>query len=135
VIVADTNLIAYFFIKGDFTDHAQAVFDKDPAWIAPLLWRSEFRNVLALYIRKGFLNLIEALDLIQEAEFLMNGMEYLVSSLNILSLVKESQCSAYDCEFMVLAQQLDLNLVTSDSLLLKKFPGIAVPISEFGKSS
>ena len=135
MIVADTNLIAYFFIKGDFTDHAQAVFDKDPAWIAPLLWRSEFRNVLALYIRKGFLNLIEALDLIQEAELLMNGMEYLVSSLNILSLVKESQCSAYDCEFVVLAQQLDLKLVTSDSHILKKFPGIAVPISEFGKGS
>jgi predicted nucleic acid-binding protein len=135
VIVADTNLIAYFFIKGDFTDHAQAVFEKDPTWIAPLLWRSEFRNVLALYIRKGFLNLAEALDLMQEAELLMNGMEYLVSSLNILSLTKESRCSAYDCEFVALARQLDLKLVTSDSLILKNFPGIAVHISEFGKSS
>lgn len=135
MIVADTNLIAYFFIKGDFTEHAQAVFNKDPAWIAPLLWRSEFRNVLALYIRKGFLNLIEALDLIQEAEFLMNGMEYLVSSLNILSLTEESQCSAYDCEFVVLARQLGLKLVTSDGLIIKKFPGIAVHISEFGKIS
>jgi hypothetical protein len=73
VIVADTNLIAYFFIKGEFTDQANAVFRKDPEWIAPLLWRSEFRNVLALYIRKGFLNLVEAIDLMQEAELLMKG--------------------------------------------------------------
>ena len=54
MIVADTNLIAYFFIKGDHTDAAQAVFKKDPDWIAPLLWRSELRNAMALYMKKEF---------------------------------------------------------------------------------
>jgi predicted nucleic acid-binding protein len=135
VIVADTNLIAYFFIKGDFTDQADAVFHKDPEWAAPLLWRSKFRNVLSLYIRKGFINLVEAVDLMQEAELFMNGMEFLVPSLNILKLTEESKCSAYDCEFVILAEQFGLRLVTSDSLLLKKFPGTAVHMSEFMKSS
>lgn len=135
MIVADTNLIAYFFIKGDFTDQANAVFYKDPEWAAPLLWRSKFRNVLALYIRKGFLNLVEAVELMQEAELLMKGMEFLVPSLNILKLTEESRCSAYDCEFVALAEQFDLELVTSDSLILKKFPGTAVHMSEFIKSS
>jgi predicted nucleic acid-binding protein len=135
VIVADTNLIAYFFIKGDFTDQADAVFHKDPEWAAPLLWRSEFRNVLSLYIRKGFINLVEAVDLMQEAELFMKGMEFLVPSLNILKLTEESKCSAYDCEFVTLAEQFGLELVTSDSLLLKKFPGTAVHMSEFMKSS
>ena len=135
MIVADTNLIAYFFIKGDFTDQADAVFHKDPDWAAPLLWRSEFRNVLALYIRKGFLKLVEAVDLIQEAELLMKGMEFLIPSLNILKLTEESKCSAYDCEFVALAEQFGLELVTSDSLILKKFPGTAVHMSEFIKSS
>ena len=134
MIVADTNLIAYFFIKGDFTDQASAVFHKDPEWAAPLLWRSEFRNVLALYIRKGFLNLFEAVDLIQEAEILMNGMEFLVPSLNILKLTEESRCSAHDCEFVALAKQLELELVTSDTLILNKFPGTAVHMSEFIKT-
>ncbi|MGD8298881.1 MAG: type II toxin-antitoxin system VapC family toxin [Desulfobacterales bacterium] len=135
MIVADTNLIAYFFIKGDFTDQADAVFHKDPEWAAPLLWRSKFRNVLSLYIRKGFINLVEAVDLMQEAELFMNGMEFLVPSLNILKLTEESKCSAYDCEFVILAEQFGLRLVTSDSLLLKKFPGTAVHMSEFMKSS
>lgn len=135
MIVADTNLIAYFFIKGDFTDQADAVFHKDPEWAAPLLWRSEFRNVLSLYIRKGFINLVEAVDLMQEAELFMKGMEFLVPSLNILKLTEESKCSAYDCEFVTLAEQFGLELVTSDSLLLKKFPGTAVHMSEFMKSS
>ncbi len=29
----------------------------NPLWIAPILWKSEFRNVLALYIRQGYLSL------------------------------------------------------------------------------
>lgn len=110
------------FIKGDFTEQANATFHKDPDWIAPLLWRSEFRNVLALYIRKGFLNLTEAVGLIEEAELLMNGMEYLVPSVNILKLAEESQSSACDCEFVALAKQFDLELVTQIRSLFKSFP-------------
>ena len=131
MIVADTNLIAYFFIKGDHTEAAQAVFKKDPDWIAPLLWRSELRNVMALYMKKGFLNIAQALDLMREAEFLMTGMEYFVPSWMVLSLAESSRCSAYDCEFVALAQQLDLKLVTSDSLILKEFPSISVHTSEY----
>jgi predicted nucleic acid-binding protein len=71
----------------------------------------------------------------QEAELFMKGMEFLVPSLNILKLTEESKCSAYDCEFVTLAEQFGLELVTSDSLLLKKFPDTAVHMSEFIKSS
>ena len=131
MIVADTNLIGYFFIKGDFTDTAKAVFKKDAAWIAPLLWRSEFRNVLSLYMRKRFLSLPQALDLMGEAEFLMSGMEYSVPSSTVLGLAENSRCSAYDCEFVALAQELDVILVTSDSLILKEFPSISVHISKY----
>lgn len=131
MIVADTNLIAYFFITGDHTDAAQAVFKKDPGWIAPLLWRSELRNVLALYMKKGFLSIAQAHDIMREAEFLMTGMEYFVPSSKVLSLVETSRCSAYDCEFVALAQQLDLKLVTSDRLILKEFPAITVHTSEY----
>jgi predicted nucleic acid-binding protein len=53
MIVADTNLIVYLFITGDQTALAQKVLDKDPQWIVPPLWQSEFRNVLAAYIRRG----------------------------------------------------------------------------------
>ena len=131
MIVSDTNLIGYFFIKGDFTDTAQAVFKKDAAWIAPLLWRSEFRNVLALYMRKKFLSFPQALDLMGEAEFLMSGMEYSVPSSTVLGLAADSRCSAYDCEFVALAQELNVMLVTSDSLILEEFPALAVHISKY----
>ena len=55
MIVVDTNVIAYLFINGDQTEKAKSLLLYDAEWIAPFLWRSEFRNILALYIRKNIL--------------------------------------------------------------------------------
>jgi predicted nucleic acid-binding protein len=130
VIVADTNLIAYFFLPGQHTVAAKSVFLKDPDWVAPLLWRSEFRNVLATYLRGGYLNLDAALQLAGEAELLFHGNEYSVPTAKILKLAEKSRCSAYDCEFAALAEELGIKLVTSDKLILSAFPKLAVHIKE-----
>ena len=95
----------------------------DAQWLAPRLWRSEFRNVLALYLRRQVLALDEILAIMAEAETLMQGREYEVPSFRVMQLVESSDCSAYDCEFVALAQGLDLPLVTSDAQILRAFPG------------
>ena len=51
MIVTDTNVIAYLYLEGERSVQVEKVLEKDPHWVAPLLWRSEFRNVLALYMR------------------------------------------------------------------------------------
>ena len=43
-----------------------------------------------------------------------------------MELVRDSDCSAYDCEFVALAVKLDTKLVTVDKKLLKAFPDRAV---------
>ena len=125
MIVVDTNILAYLYLPGEFTVAAEALLESDPDWAAPVLWRSEFRNILAGYMRRGSLSFDQALAIQEEAESLLAGAEYEVDSRSVMLLVKDSDCSAYDCEFVALARQLGTALVTMDSKLLRAFPEIA----------
>lgn len=129
MIVVDTNILAYLYLPGEFTRQAEALLETDPAWAAPILWRSEFRNILAGFMRRGALTLHQASAILQEAEALMRGAEYEVASDKVLELVQTSPCSAYDCEFVALAHQLGVKLVTMDGKVLRAFAGDALPLS------
>lgn len=131
MIVADTNLIVYLLLPGEHTEAAEALLARDPDWRAPRLWRSEFRNVVAHYLRRGALNLAGALELVEEAEELMAGREYEVGSAAVLERVAASSCTAYDCEFVALAEELGAALVTSDAAVLAAFPGTAISPEKF----
>ena len=131
MIVVDTNLIVYLLVESEWTQQAREALIRDPEWNAPLLWRSEFRNVLALYVRHDLLSLSESLQTMQDAETLMQGKEYEVSSAQVLSLAASSRCSAYDCEFVALAQSLGVPLVTADRDVLADFPSLAVSVDDF----
>ncbi|MDH4097068.1 MAG: type II toxin-antitoxin system VapC family toxin [Nitrospira sp.] len=126
MIVADTNLLIYLYVQGQRTEESEAVLRRDPVWTAPLLWRSEFRNALIGLVRKDALALDEALSMVDEAERWLAGREYSVVSRHVLTLAEKSGCSACDCEFVALAQDLAVQLVTADRQILKAFPTIAI---------
>ena len=128
MIVVDTNVLAYLYLPGEQTAVAEALLEHDAEWAAPVLWRSEFRNILAGYMRRGALTFEQACALQREAESLMAGAEFEVDSLGVLELVRDSDCSAYDCEFVALAARLDTHLVTMDKKLLRAFPRRAVAL-------
>ena len=131
MIVADTNLIAYLLILGQYTNEAESVYIKDPQWVAPLLWRSEFRNILALYVRRGLMDLNDAYGTMEQAERLMRGQEFEIVSARVLRLAATSGCSAYDCEFVALAQGLGVTMVTSDRILVARFKPTVSSMREF----
>jgi predicted nucleic acid-binding protein len=131
VIVADVNLIAYLLLGGPQQSLAQRVFERDPVWAAPLLWRSEFRNVLAAFIRQRDLSAGDAWRAHELADQLLNGHEFAVPGDRVLALVAASSCSAYDCEYVALAQELAVPLVTSDRQLLRAFADHAISPKEF----
>jgi predicted nucleic acid-binding protein len=125
MIVVDTNVVAYLLIPGTYTTAARTLFERDADWAVPRLWRSEFRNVLAGYLRKKLLNFDQVLALQSEAEDLLSGNEHEIDSASVLELVRDSQCSAYDCEFVALASQLRVAFYTADSKLARAFPSVA----------
>lgn len=131
MIVADTNLLIYLYVQGQRTEESEAVLQRDALWAVPLLWRSEFRNSLIGLVRAHALQLDDALAMIDEAERWLTRREYSVLSRQVLTLASRSGCSAYDCEFVALAQDLEIPLVTTDRQILKAFPTIAVSPSAF----
>ena len=122
MIVVDTNTIAYLYLPSRYTADVTRVLEKDGSWAAPLLWRSEFRNVLSVYLRQGSLALPMALEIQRAAQLLMADREFAIDSEGVLHLAADSGCSAYDAEFVYLAQSEGIPLITSDRALLRKFP-------------
>ena len=131
MIVADTNLIVDLFIEDPANRLADAVFARDPMWAAPVLWRSEFRNTLSRIVRRRLLPLEDAIVMANEAERLLAGREHTVTAHRVFRLAAVSGCSAYDCEFVTLAEDLGVSLVTSDSQVVRAFPALALTPERF----
>jgi predicted nucleic acid-binding protein len=131
VIVVDTNVICYRWLSSSNSAAAETALAKDPHWIAPLLWRSEFRNIVALAIRKRALTVHAAQEIMRKAEASLEGGEFAVSSDAVLQLVASSNCTAYDCEFVALAHAQGLQLVTADRQIVHEFPDVAVSLDKF----
>lgn len=131
MIVVDTNILVYFHVEGDRTQEAWQVFQKDSEWYAPYLWRSEFRNTMVHYLRSNLLSLTDVLEFAEAAEKMMMGNELHLLPGDILPLAVSSSCSSYDCEFVALAKELGVPLVTADKKVLREFPETAVSPQQF----
>lgn len=129
MIVVDTNIVAYLYLPTDQSASAEKLLAAEPDWAVPVLWRSEFRNILAGYLRRGNLSFDTAIAIQAEAEALVAGAEHEVSSRSVLELVRDSDCTAYDCEFVALAKALGVKLVTADKKLQRAFPAVAMGLS------
>jgi predicted nucleic acid-binding protein len=133
VIVVDSNVLAYLWLPGPQSAVAAECLRRDPHWASPVLWRSEFRNILAGYVRRHSLALPMAMEAMHRAEAMMKGGEFVVASSRVLELVARSKCSAYDCEYVALAEERKLRLVTNDGQIAKEFPAVAVSLEKFAR--
>ncbi len=71
------------------------------------------------------IDLAEALLIMEKAELQMKDQQFQVNSVQVLHNVSQSNCSSCDCEFISLAKDLDLELITMDKQLLQEFPKLA----------
>jgi predicted nucleic acid-binding protein len=135
MIAVDVNVLAYLWIPGEMTLFAEETLARDPHWISSILWRSEFRNILAGYLRRGDLSQSAVDQCLDGAESQLSGYEYLVPSELVMRAVAESTCSAYDCEYVALAEDKKVTLVTSDRRILAEFPEQTTSLKAFAGGS
>lgn len=76
MIVVDTNVLAYLLLPYEVSSRSDALYKSDPDWATPILWRSEFRNLLAGYLRRKTLTFDEVAKVQVEAEALLAGNEH-----------------------------------------------------------
>ncbi len=131
MIVVGTNVIAYLLIPDPQTEDARRVLRSDPEWIAPSLWRSELRNLLLGYLRRGTMTLAEAILVMAAAEKRLADGDVRTETPQVLGLAAASGCTAYDCEFVAVAQTAGVPLVTLGGKLLSSFTSIAISPAAF----
>jgi predicted nucleic acid-binding protein len=129
LIVVDTNVLVAALFQGSQHEAALRLAASEPDWAAPVLVRSELRNVFATSIRRRGLSLPQALGAMERGERLLAGRLHELPSMDVLAVADQSGCTAYDAEFVVLAQRLGALLVTEDRQLQLLFPKLAVPLS------
>ena len=131
MIVVDTNIVAYALIDGPRTRLAREAFRRDPEWRLPHLWRHEFLNILATYARSGGANPDQMLSVWRQAEAALARFEHPVNMPLALELAVAHAISAYDAQFIALAQSLDVRCLTDDRELVRKFPRTAISLELF----
>ena len=94
------------------------------------LWRRELRNVLATLMRVRQLPLDRALAAFAAAEALVTDATVEPSTEECLRLAARGRVSAWDAEFVFVAEAVGLPLVTADRRLARAFPGRVVPLED-----
>lgn len=131
MIVVDTNTLVYLWVPSPRQTIIESLLRIDSNWIAPTLWKSEFRNTLATYMRAGFHTLDQTLIVMAKAEEFMANHEKPVNSSTVLRLSNQSKCTTYDCEFVALAIEQEVPLITHDKKMLSQFPSICMTADQF----
>jgi predicted nucleic acid-binding protein len=131
LIVADTNLLVYLLVPGPLTPRAERVRAKEKVWVVPPLLRHEFLNVLARHMRHGDIDRDEAVRAFRRGLSMVEVSLARPDPLDVLKMSEQSGCSTYDVEFVWLAMELDLPLVTADREVVDAFPDVARDLSHY----
>ena len=98
MIVADTNLVAYFVIPGTSTQEAERVRAKDEAWVVPPLLPHELLNMMSTHVRRNLLDRDEALRAYRRGLTMVTVSDLPFDPIAVLNLAMAAGCATYDAE-------------------------------------
>ncbi len=128
MIVVDTNIMVYLLIGGPSGPDATQLLEREPLWAAPGILLSELRNALVGFVRRDALSPEHAEVMCADAVEVLGDRVFTVPSSDVLDTALACGLSAYDAEFVVLARQLDVPLVTADREILRSAADVAVSL-------
>lgn len=126
MIAVDTNVMVYLLTGIGPGEKASRLLSKDPEWAAPSVLLSELRSVLAGLVRSDRLAPSDAVEMCLDAEEILADRIVSLPSGPVLEVALNKGLSAYDAEFIALAQRLGVSLVTADQAILEAAPEVAV---------
>jgi predicted nucleic acid-binding protein len=131
MIVADATLLCHFFLRSDLSTLARDVRSRDGVWMVPPLWRAEFANAIVMAHRTCPDPLERYLEAWDSARSALEPCERPVDVREVIRLAAGHKITAYDAQYVHLAEALRVPLVTEDVELLRKFSGVAVSMRGF----
>ena len=130
MIVVDANVLVFTLLQGEKTEQALKLRAHDPIWRVPAVWRYEFSNVLATYVRAAGMPEADSLRWLDQAMRSFAPLELDLNPRQALEMANRYRLTAYDAQYIALAAVLGVPCVTEDGALRKKVPGLARSMSE-----
>jgi len=127
--VIDCTVLADLLVgESELQQGAQRLWQEDPHWISPALWRYELGSVLGKYLRAGKIDLDLMSELLVVSEGLVFETVNEIDSALIARISVSRGLSFYDASYVCLAMSRNLPLRTRDSKILKCCADLAKPM-------
>ena len=125
VIVVDSSVVAYLLIEGELTEVVRELYQVDSEWVTPPILNHEMLSILAAVGAEE--NSSHSVEVIwRDIRALLGARQQVPDPVNSLRLAIELGISGYDAQYLSLAQQLNLPLITGETRLLEVTRGRAV---------
>jgi len=136
MIVVDTNVMVHLVTgSAEYGEKAAALLRSDPDWAAPPILLSQLRNVVIGFVRRGWVEITDALAMPEDAVALLGDRIAAVNGAAVLEVAESRRLSAYDAEFAVTAEALRCELYSLNREILTAAPELAWDLSQATRQS
>ena len=118
MIVADANVLTYLLIPQPLTKKAERARSKEKIRVVPQVLPHELLSVVMKYVRAGQISVDEASRTFRRGLAMVEVSIIRIDPSAVLRLAERSGCSTYDCQYVWLANDLGLPLLTEDREVL-----------------
>lgn len=122
MIVIDASVVAYLMIEGEMTDVVRELYRVDSDWVTPPILNHEILSILAAVGTEEQSS--QSVEVIwRDVRALLGAKQQVPDPVNSLRLAVELGISGFDAQYLSLAQQLNLPLITGEARLIEATRG------------